>query len=569
MRKSRLLLVLVMIIFAAGVSGFHGGLFVKDSVMVLDLSGDVPETYPWNPLMSLLGEEPITVLDKVVALDRAAGDPNIKGVVVRTADGSYGFAKAQEFRQAILSFRQETDKPIYGVIETESQGNLQYYIASACEKVYLAPASNLGLTGLSVFRFYLGGLWDKIYVDMQVRKIDEYKSFADMLSREDMSDAERRMQNALLDSLYDRMTGDIAESRGVSSDKVKEWVDAAWLTASDYEKNGVVDGLGYVDELVRDIGGDDAVIMTDRQYTDLFGRGKTFGTGPRVAVVYAVGNIVSGDPPAGPLGRGNMVASDPMAKKLMEAAEDKSIDAVILRVDSGGGSALASDLIWNATRVLKGKKPLVVSMSDAAASGGYYISSNADRIVAQPGTLTGSIGILTARISLGKLMNKINVGTEVMSRGEYADMYRIDRRASRAEMEKIYESISSLYDLFLRRVADGRSMEKSAVNEIGQGRVWTGEQAKEVGLVDALGGFGAATDQVKELLGVPEGRDVSLVYGHEKVTLWKLMTGRVGSSIERRFLTPEEMELVETLRFHGLYRPGQPLAILPGPMKIR
>lgn len=571
MRNRKVILTGLLLMSMTAMVGVRGPLVPAGSILVLDLGGDVPETYPWNPLAALISEQPVTVLDKLVVLKRAAVDKRIKGVLVRLSPVEYSLAKAQEFRQAIVRFKQNSGKPVRAYLEMEGSGNLEYYIASACDKVYVSPASSFELIGLSSFRFYLGGLWEKIYVDMQVDQIREYKSAADMLARKSMSDAEREVTNSILDSLYTQFVNDIAQGRGVEPDEVRKWIDLGWLVLDNYIEAGAVDGKGYTDEIARQMGGGGRgrSTVTDREYLEYTGRGVSAGRGPNVAVIFASGSIVSGEAPTGPFARGNVIASNPMVEKLQKAMEDDSIEAVIFRIDSGGGSALASDLIWQATQQVKTRKPLVVSMSDVAGSGGYYIACGADSIVAQPGTITGSIGILTAHISIGKLLKKIGVGTDGLGRGRFSEMGRPDQRLSEQEFDRIHDRMASLYDLFITRVGAGRSMSKEAVNEVGRGRIWTGLQASELGLVDRVGGFEEAEAEVRRLLGLSQDEGLELVYGHEQVTLWKILTGKVESSVIERVLSPEERGLIELFRFQGLYREGQPLAIMPEPVRVR
>lgn len=566
MKKMRVLVIGVLLIAVSGLMAAQGPLTSGNAVLVLDLGGNIPETVPWNPFLALFTEPPATVMDKLTTLRLAAKDPRIKGVVVRITETGGSFGKAQEFRAALADFRKTTNKPIYAYLELEGGGNLEYYLASACAKVYLSPGSMLNLTGLSVFRFYLGGVWDKIYVDMQVDQIKEYKSFADMIGRRDMSAAEKEVQDSILDSLYAQFTGDIAKSRGVSPDQVKSWIDAAWLVPEKYVAAGAVDGEKYQDEVEAMIGGAQTTEVKERDFLRIMAPGKKLA-GPQVAVFYAVGNIVAGEP-GGLLGPGNVVASDPVVKALQKLLQDDAIKAVILRIDSGGGSALASDLIWRATQQVRAKKPIVVSMSDVAASGGYFIACGGNKIVAQPGTITGSIGILSAYPTFGRLFQKFGIGTATMGRGQFSTMGAPDRKLTEAEFQKMHEGIAALYDLFLDRVSQGRGLTKEKVNAIGRGRVWTGEQARERGLVDRLGGFPEAVDEVKKLLHLSPGQEVVLVYKREPVSLWKLLTGRAEESVQESLFSAEELELIHALRFQGLYRPGQPLAILPGPMRI-
>lgn len=563
--KTRLGALMVLLLLMAGLMAGIPPQTPAGSVLVIDLGGQIPETTPWNPIMALFSEPTLTVLDKVTLLREAAKEEKLKGVVIRIAAIEYSFGKAQEFREAILRYKKAAGKPVHAYLETEGGGNLELYLASACDRIYLSPASSLVLNGLSVSRFYLGGLWEKIYIDMQVDSIKEYKSFADMIGKKEMSAAEREMQNAILDSLYDQFLAEIASGRGVDKEKVKGWVNSAWVVNQAYVEAGVVDGLKYEPEVLSEIGG---APFKERDFLGLLAGRKLKAGGLRVAVVYASGNIVAGEEPAGPFTRNTIVASIPMVKRLTKALEDKEIDAVILRIDSGGGSALASDLIWEATQRVKAKKPIVVSMADVAGSGGYYIACGASSIVAQPGTITGSIGILTAHPSIGRLLAKIGIGTATLGRGDFADFGRMDRPMNAVELAKVHDSIASLYDLFIGRVSAGRKISKERVNEIGRGRVWTGAQALELKLIDRLGGFEEAIAEVRRLLNAPADKEVTLVYGHERVTLWKLITGRVEESVVERTFTPAELELIRELRLPGLWQPGQPLAILPEPFLV-
>lgn len=548
----------VLLILVAGLTAGIGPQ-PPSGALVLDLGGDIPETVPWNPLMAMFNPPEPTVIDKVMMLRDAAREDKIKGVVVRITTIEYDFAKAQEFRQAILRYKKKTGKPVFAYLELEGGGNLEFYLATACDKIYLSPASSMLVNGLASTSIYLGGLWPKIYVDMQVDKIKEYKTFGDMIGGREMSEAEREMKNAILDSLFDQFLTDIAAGRWTDKAKVKSWVDAAWPDSQSFVDAGAVDGIVYLDEVVKKIGGDQ---VSEEKFNALISARKAKMPGKRVAVIFAAGNIITGDAPTGPFSNNSVIASNPMVRKLEKAMEDKSIDAVIIRVDSGGGSALASDLIWDATQRLKAKKPVVISMSDVAGSGGYYIACGASSIVAQPGTITGSIGIVTAHPSIGRLLAKIGINTATMGRGEFADFGTMLRPMNEAELKKTHNSLVSLYNLFVKRVAEGRKLSPERVNEIGRGRVWTGVQAKEIGLVDKLGGFEEAIDEVRRLLNLGGDAEVSLIYGHERVTLWKLLTGRVEESVVERSLTRTELELVRELRLEGMWEPGQPLALM-------
>ena len=568
MSKSRGLMIAALLLLVAASLGVRGPMALSGGVLVMDFGGDIPEYTTESVLTRLLGQEEPLMIDKIECLQAAAHDPEVRAVVARISDAKYEFAKAQELRDAILDFR-KSGKPVAAYLELEGGGNIEYYVASACDKIYLNPASILGLIGLSSRHYYLGGVWDKLYLDVQVDQIKEYKSAADMIGRKDMSAAEREMDNAILDSEYDQFTRGIAAGRGVSQDTVKSWIDAAWLTPDKYVAAKAVDGLKYLDEVADEVGGKDHEAMIEE--SDYFQRptGKVHkgGKGINVAVVFGVGNIMSGQE-GQTFGASAEIASDAMVRRLTKALEDDTVRAVIFRIDSGGGSALASDVIWRATQQVKAGKPIVVSMSDVAGSGGYYIACGASSIVAQPGTITGSIGILTVRPSLGRLLKKAGVGSETLTRGKFADLDGYDHPLDEAGLARTHDGIAALYDLFTRRVSAGRGLSQARVNEIGRGRVYTGEQAKELGLVDRLGGFDAAEAEVRRLLSEPEDKEINLIYKREKVTLWKMLTGKTEERLLNDLLSPDERELMGALRQDRTWKPGQPLALMPGAFSI-
>lgn len=556
------IILLLLIALAGALLAFRPKTIAKDSVLLMDLGGNIPEVTAWNPWFALFEKPPLTVLDKVMMLRKARHDSRLQAVVIRITDFDFGLGKTQEFRQAILDFKQ-SHKPIVAYLEVEGGGNLEYYLATACDQIYVSEESFLGLNGLSSFHFFLGGLWEKIYLEMQVDQIQEYKNTGDMLARREMSPAHREAAESLLDSLNAQFLEGLARGRGKSTEAARAMVDGFWMLPPRYLEAGWIDGISYLDQVLdrfkKDSGRPRVVREEEYETVDLLSPG--FNRGPKVKVLYGVGSIVRGDPGGAPFG-GQILASDRMVQELQEAAEDDSIKAVILRVDSPGGSALASDLVWRATQKVREKKPLVVSMSDAAASGGYYIACAADAIVAEPGTLTGSIGVFTAHLSMERLLQKAGVGTALLTRGTYAGYDRLSRPLSAEGREKAHAAIAGIYEIFTRKVAQGRNLPPERVNEIGRGRVWTGAQAKELGLVDELGGMIQAMAVVKQRLGVAPDKDLELVWKRPPVSLWKLLTGKVEEAAVRAFLNAEEIRLLAWLRQPSLWRSGEPLALM-------
>ncbi len=564
MKRKRLIVILVVV---AGISfsilALKTPRLSSDSVLLMEIGGDIPEAPPaWSPIMALI-EKPLPImLDKIMALRKAKVDSHVKAVVLKITPCSFGLAKAQELRDAINDYR-ESKKPIAAYLE--GGGNLEYYIACACEDVYIAESSMLGLNGLASRSIFLGGIWEKIYVDMEVDKIKEYKSAGDMLGAKDMSPELREMLDSLLDSEYEQLLSGIAEARGMDKSEVEGIVDELYMFPDKYLEAGLVDGIKYLDEVLEEFkssGNSKAKVVTEKEYAKIEPSRLGINRGPKVAVVYGVGNIVTGDPGGQPFS-GDVMGSDRMVKELKKVAEDDSVKAVIFRIDSGGGSALASDLIWRATQRIREKKPFVVSMSDVAGSGGYYIACGADKIVAQPGTITGSIGVLTSHLGLGRLLKKIGVNTVTLSRGRFGDYGDWTRSLTPGERDKTRSWIQEIYEMFTGKVSQGRGLSKDQVKEIGRGRVWTGAQAKGIGLIDETGGIMTAVKLVKENLGVPEDKDVKLVYKRPPMTMWQFILGRGSDVFMQTLLTKDEQEFLKYSRSMSLYREHEPLFLMP------
>jgi protease IV len=563
LKKNRVRMLAVMVfgtMLALGLTGFKPPTLSNDAVLVLDVSGEVPEYVPFNPLWGFFQPTPTTMLDKIMLLDKAAADKKIKALVVAVRDNGLGFAKAQELRNAIVGFR-KSGKPAVCYMEVEGDPDVSYYLASACEKVYAAPAAFLTLNGLSSSYYFLGGFFEKIKVSVQVVKIKEYKTAGDMLVNKEMSAFHREMAESMLNSLWDQYLAGISASRTRSKDDIIKTIDAAPVLPEKYQQAGLIDGVKYFDEIIAGFksGDKEAEVVNERQYSSVPAESLGVNVGPKVAVVYGVGNIVTQDPGGSPF-RGVYMSSEKMVKEFETLAKDDSIKAVIFRIDSGGGSALASDLIWRATQELRKKKPLVVSMGDVAASGGYYAACGADAIVAQPGTITGSIGVVNARFGAKDLLAWLKVGTATLGKGAYSEIDDFSRPWTDAELAKSQEGIEGVYQLFLDRVSQGRKMSKEDINKIGRGRVWTGVQAKQNGLVDELGGMDKAVEIVKGKLGA---KDINLVYKRKPLSLWKLLMGRVDDELVETAIGPEGVKALNLLRLEGIYKTGERLTIAP------
>jgi len=548
-----------ILVLSLGLAGLRPVKLVNDSILLIRISGDVPETVPYNPLWGLFQPIPITLLDKLMILKKAGADKKIKAVVMMIQDHSLGMAKIQELRDAIGEY-QKSGKSAVCYLEMEGDSDLSYYLASACDKVYAAPSSFLSINGLDSFYYFLGGLFQKAKLSIQVIKIKEYKTAGDMLGNREMSPAHREMAESLINSLWDQYLAGVGAARKKSKEDLVKIIDQALVLPEKYKEAGLIDGAKYLDEIVQDLKGDAKGIelVKEREYLSVPDEALGINLGPRVAVVYGVGSIVNLDP-GGPSFLGAVMSAERTVKELEAAAKDDSIKAVIFRIDSGGGSALASDLIWRATQKVREKKPLVVSMSDVAGSGGYYIACGADAIVAEPGTLTGSIGVVGAHIGMKDLLAWLQVGTASLSRGAFAGMDDLSRPWTDLELAKANEGIEGIYQLFLDRVSQGRKKSKDEINRIGRGRVWTGLQAKELGLIDELGGIAKAVEIVKTRL---NAKDVTLVYKRKPISFWKILMGQAGDEMMALLLGPEGKEIRMMFEVNRLYHRGEALYLM-------
>jgi protease-4 len=420
----------------------------------------------------------------------------------------------------VARYREATDKPIVAYLETA--GNKEYYLASACSEVYMAPEGMMFFIGLRFGVTFFKGALEKLGVDAQFARIGQYKSAVEPFTREEMSDSFREMLESLADDLFDDMLTDIAADREMPLDSLRAIVDDPPLTAGHALEVGLVDELVYRDELeaqFKQADEEEWSLVSMDTYAQVPPASLGLGDGPEIAVIYCEGAIMSGESAPPYYGGDQTMGSATITRVLRQARKDEDIEAVVMRVDSPGGSGLASDLIWREVELTSAEKPVVVSMSDYAASGGYYISMGADAIIAQPGTLTGSIGVYTGKFSLGGLFDKVGLSVETVERGEYAGLMSPSEPFSEAEQGKIEGMIESFYDTFIEKAAEGRQRDPSEVDRIARGRVWTGRQALGVGLVDELGGFRTALDRAKELAGIDAEKEVTLVILPEQRTM--------------------------------------------------
>ena len=482
-------------------------------ILELDLTDGIGEAPATDPLSAIMSRRKLRLPDVIEGLRRARQDNRVRALVVKVGGGRIGLARMQEIRAAVAAFR-ESGKLTVAWSETFGEfthGNVPYYLATAFDRIYLQPSGSVGLTGVAVEQLFLHDALAKIGVAFQSAKRYEYKSAADNLTERGFTGPAREANERLAVSIAEQITTAIAERRGKTEEDARALLDRGPFLAEDALAEGLVDVLGYRDEVYADVrkeAGAGAIL----QYVTRYQRAHTLLQRARklpnprerfVAVIYASGPIRQGRSNRSPVG-GSAMGSDTVAAALRSATSDERVRAVLLRVNSPGGSAVASDTIWReVVRTRAAGKPVVVSMSDVAASGGYYISMAADIIVAQPGTLTGSIGVILGKPVLEEALGRAGITTDSVSVGRGATMFAPTHPFSEDEWQRINIWLDAIYRDFTEKAASGRRMTVERMHELARGRVWTGADAAQNGLVDELGGMSAAAEIARRRAGLP------------------------------------------------------------------
>jgi protease IV len=477
------------------------------SALVLRLEGELVEAADAPFFAQVLGVQRRSLLSVLSELRKAERDERLAHVVLEIGDLRIGWAKAQELRDAIQDLRDSGRHPIALLGVGGFGANLEYYVASAAEEIYLQPASGPPLIGLAEEHLFLGGVWDRYDVSVAVGKAGKYKGAAEQLAGREMSAPYREQAESLLDSVDAQFVSGIAEARGLSDDAVRMALALASSKVETLKALDLVDGESTREELIARLG--EPPVVEGKDYAGVDAASVGFDPQATFALVYASGAVVQGEGRTTRTGE-PVAASETVAEALATAADDDSIAAIVLRVDSPGGGSFPSEAIWRAVRKARQSKPVIASFSDYAASGGYYVAAAADGIVAQPGTITGSIGVFAVRPALGAFFARFGVATETMQRAPHAELNLATPPLSDDTAEWLDREVQNVYELFLDRVAEGRALEVVQVDAVAQGRVWTGEQAVERGLVDQLGGLRAAVLLAKERAGIDADADVSL-----------------------------------------------------------
>ncbi|MEZ7130759.1 signal peptide peptidase SppA [Nonomuraea sp. AD125B] len=485
-------------------------------ILELDLTEGVTEGPPTDPLAAVLSMRKTRLADVIGGLRRARQDSRVKGLVVKIGGPPLGLAMVQELREAVLHFR-ASGKLTVAFAETFGEfagGTVPYYLASAFERVYLQPSGDVGLTGVAVEQRFLKGALGKLGVGYEVGQRHEYKTAANTFTQDHMTEPHRESIGRIVESITETMIDGIADGRRLDPEKVRELIDRGPFTAGEAQEAGLVDGLAYrdevYDELKRAAGAEANLLYVSRYARAAAVRKLPHPGADGIALVHGIGMIKSGRSGRSPLGGGGAMGSDTISAALRAARRDEHVKAVVFRVDSPGGSYVASDTVWREVVLTRKVKPVIVSMGDLAASGGYFVSMAADVIVAQPGTLTGSIGVYGGKPVFADLLQRMGISTEMVAEGANAGMFSPSRAFSPEQWERVNAWLDRIYDDFVGKVASSRDLSRERTHELARGRVWTGADARANGLVDELGGLEDALALARKRAGLSESAPVRM-----------------------------------------------------------
>jgi protease IV len=542
------------------------------STLVLKPSGELHEMMP-DDVLGFIRTEVTTVRGFVENLRKAKRDSRITSVLLMPGSLDLPFwGKVQELRDAVIDFR-KSGKTVVAFLEYG--GDREYYLASAADRVYLLPTARLDLAGIASYEIFLRGAFDKLSVYPDFHHIGDFKTATNQLTETSFTPAHREMTESLNRDMYQQLVRGIADARKKTEGDVRALLDQGPFSPEEALRAGLVDDLAYEDQLDDRVpqlkassGSNRRVNLNEYARTSP----QSVGIRPRsrIAVIYAAGVIASGDSGFDPV-NGRIAGSTTIVDQIRRIRDDDSVKAIVLRVDSPGGSSTASDVIWRELMITRDKKPsrpLVTSMSDLAASGGYYIAMPGHVIVAQPATLTGSIGIYTGKFVISGTLAKLGVNTETVASGPNADIYSPFSRFSPSEQAKIEQSMQSFYDQFVEKVAAARHTTPERIDAIAQGRVWTGRQARELGLVDQLGGLDVAVTAAKQRARIPADEDVELVVYPSRRSFYEALANQFGTNSTARalhvLLGGADARALATLTAPiRLARRGEPLALMP------
>jgi protease-4 len=519
----------------------HGGRLLLD----VNLDASYPEAPADNPLARLLAPARPTLAQLTAALDRAAQDEEVVGLVARVGSASFGVARSQEVRDAVVRFRARKKFAIAfaDTFGEGGNGSVAYYLASAFDEVWMQPSGDLWLTGVALETPFIRGTLDKLGVEPVFGQRYEYKNAMNFYTDRKFTPAYREAMEKLKDSWFGQIIRGIAAARNLSPDAVRAAVDRAPLLGREAVEAKLVDGLAYRDEVIqkaRSRAGR-AELLTLAKYRARRGESEGKHT---VALVYGVGEVARGRSDSNPFTDSEIMGAESVSAALRAAAADRDVEAIVFRVDSPGGSYVGSDTIWREVgNARREGKPVVVSMGNLAGSGGYFVALSADKIVAQPGTITGSIGVLGGKMVAAGLFEKIGLSFDEVHAGEHALFWDPNRDFSATERARFEAWLDRVYDDFTRKVAQGRRLPRERVLEIARGRIWSGEDAKSLGLIDELGGIETAVRLARREAKIPASESVRLVPFPRPRTLFESISARLWREPEEESVSDARTEL--------------------------
>ena len=541
-----LILSIVGILIFAGIIAASTSREVPDveenTVLVAELNTPIPDRSDENPFTQFFSATPgfgeVMGLNQILnSIEKAGEDENIEGIFLNLSIIPADIATVEEIRNALLKFRNESGKFIYAYADTYTQN--AYYLATAADSIFMTPEGMFFFPGLAAEATFFKNALDKLGIEMQVIRHGSYKSAAEQFTREDLSEANREQIEAYVGSIWESMVEGISDARGISPELLNRYADE--MISLENEKaveNGMIDGLIYYDEMLTLMKEklhveqeDDLESISLKRYRDVPPPEKKAISRDRIAVIYAMGMVVEGEAGEGYIG------SERIARAIRKARRDESVKAIVLRVNSGGGSAIASDVIYREAKLAAEEKPFVASMGDVAASGGYYIACPADTILASPNTITGSIGVVFTMPNLKELLNeKLGITTDVVKTNRHADLLSVSGPLDEEERAIIRKSVEKTYDRFVSVVAEGRSMTYEEVDAIGGGRVWSGADAMEIGLIDMLGGLEESIGVAAEMAGLETYRVQSLPRLEDPLTM---IMRELGGGVKMKMIRSE------------------------------
>ena len=549
-------MILMFMIIGAIISSAEKKVAVENnSMLVLDMSRQIVDRAPNDPFgdmdLPFLSQVKTLGLDDVfTSLENAATDDRIKGVYLKLSMANAGMASVEEIRNALIAFKSSCDKPIYAHAEKYMLDQKSYYLATVADKIVIHPEVSVDFRGLGGEMLFFKKALDKVGIEMQIVRHGKFKAAVEPLILDKMSAENREQQLTYMGSLWNHMLKGISEKRNISVEKLNVLADEVQTFNKGQKavESGLVDEVKYKDEVLDDLreitgieGTKGVPVISASKYADVPTKGKKISRN-KIAVIYASGDI-------GMSFGGEFIDGDKLSREIRKVRQDSSYKAIVLRIDSPGGTIFDSETIWREVKLAAEEKTLVVSFGDVAASGGYYLSCPADKILASPNTITGSIGIFGTIPNFGELLNdKLGITTDVVKTNKNSDLLTLTRPMTDYEQKMMQATIEEGYDIFISHVAEGRSMTTAQVDSIGQGRVWSGENAKEIGLIDDFGGLKDAIALAAEIEGLDEYRTVSLPALPDPFQeLFKVGT----DNIRARFL---KNELGEKYRYYEYFK---------------